>query len=324
MEKILSQEEIDALVRGMADGKVDTTPEEKDETKILPYDLTNQDRIIRGRMPTLEIANDNFSRLLRNNLSLSLRKVIDVGTKGFQMTKFGEFIHTLPVPSSLHIFKIEPLRGNAMLVLDSNLIFTLVDIFLGGTGKIKSQVEGREFTAIESKLIGKVVHMVLADLEKAWKKIHPVSIRYVKSEINPQFIHLVSSDELVIIISFGLEVEQFTGLITLCIPYSIIEPIKDKFDSGNQIHHLKIDQSWVKKLFDRLKSAEVEVVVELAKRSIMVHDFLKLKVGDVLTLEKEVSDLMVAKVQGVPKFLGKAGVLGENKAFQVEQKIEPV
>jgi flagellar motor switch protein FliM len=324
MDKILSQEEIDALLRGMSDGQVATTPEEKDESGVITYDLANQDRIIQGRMPTLEIINDNFSRLFRNSLSLSLRKIIDVGSKGVQMMKFGEFVRTLPVPSSLHVFKMEPLRGHAILVLDSKLIFTLVDIFLGGSGKTKFRVEGREFTAIESKLIRKVVNMVFVDLEKAWNTVHPIAVRHVRSEINPQFVSIVPPSDLVIMISFGLELEQFTGLITLCIPYSIIEPIKGKLYSGYQSDHLEIDHSWIERFSERLRSIEVEVVVELGRRNIMVQDLLKLNVGDVLMLENEVANFMTAKVEGVPKFLGKAGVLGGNKAFQVEEKIKSV
>lgn len=322
MEKILSQEEIDALLRGMSDGQVDTTPEEIDESGIVVYDLTNQDHIIRGRMPTLEIIDDNFSRLFRNSLSMSLRKRIEVDSRGVQMMKFGEFLRTLPVPSSLHVFRIEPLRGYALLVLDSELVFTLLDIFLGGSGKTSFRMEGREFTAIESRLIRKVVNMIFNDLEKAWNTVHPVSIRHVRNENNPQFVSISPPTDLVIMISFGLELEQFTGLITLCIPYSMLEPIKGKLYSGYQNDPLEIDRSTVERLLDCLKSAEVEVVVELGRGSIMVQDLLKLGVGDVLPLGNEVADLMTAKVQGAPKFLGRAGVLGGNKAFQIEELIK--
>jgi flagellar motor switch protein FliM len=322
MDKILSQEEIDALLRGMSDGEVATTPEEKDESGVITYDLVNQDRIIRGRMPTLEIINDNFSRLFRNSLSLSFRKPIDVGSKGVQIMKFGEFVRTLPVPSSFHVFKIEPLRGHALLVLDSKLVFTLVDIFLGGSGKTSFEVEGREFTAIESRLIRKVVNTVFNDMEKAWNTVHPVSVHHVRSEINPKFVGIVPPTDVVIMIPFGLESEQFTGLISLCIPYAMIEPIKGKLYSAYQSDHLEIDHTWVERLSDRLRSAEVEVAVELGRRNIMVQDLLKLAVGDVLPLGTQVTDLMTARVEGVPKFLGRAGVLGANKAFQVEELIK--
>jgi flagellar motor switch protein FliM len=321
MEKILTQEEIDALLHGMSDGQVDTTPEKIDESKVAPYDLTNQDRIIRGRMPTLEVINDNFCRLFRTSLSLSLRKTIDVISKGVQMMKFGEFVRTLPVPSSLQVFKMEPLRGHALLILDSKLVFTFVDMFLGGRGKSSFKVEGREFTTIESRLIRKVANLIFTDFEKAWNMVHPVSVRYVRSEINPQFVGVVQPTDLVIMVPFGLELDQFTGQIHFCIPYSMVEPIKGKLYSGFQSDHLEIDHRWGERLMERIRSAEVEVVVELGRRNIMVQDLFKLTVGEVLSLGNEVTDFITARVEGVPKFLGRAGVVGTNKAFQVEERI---
>jgi flagellar motor switch protein FliM len=321
MEKLLSQDEIDALLRGIEDGKVDTPAEQKGQSGVIQFDFANQDRIIRGRMPTLEIINDIFARLFRNTFSMFLRKVLDFGPRGVQMMKFGEFIRALPVPSSLHIFKMEPLRGHAILILDPKLVFTLVDIFLGGSGKTNYRIEGREFTAVETRLIHKVVAMIFADLEKAWKTIHPLTIHFVRSEINPQFVSIVSPSDLVITIPFGLELDQFTGMITFCLPYSTIEPIKSKLYSGFQSDQLDIDHSWLERFLDRLRSSEVEVVVELARSHVTAQGLLALKVGDVLPLGKEVTEPLLAKVQGVPKFLGKGGLCGANKAFQVEEKI---
>ncbi len=323
-ERLLSQEEIDALLRGIEDGKVDTAAEQKEGTGVIPYDFTNQDRIIRGRMPTLEIINDFFARLFRNNLSFALRKAIEVNPRGAQMMKFGEFIRALPIPSSLHVFKMDPLRGHAILALDSKLVFTLVDIFLGGTGKTSFKIEGREFTIIESKLIQKVVTMIYGDLEKAWDPVIPIKVQHIRSEINPQFVSIVSPSDLVITIPFALEVEQVTTLINFCIPYSNIEPIKVKLYSGYQSDQLELDRSWIERFLERLQNAEVEVVVEFGKGHITTQNLLKLKVGDIFQLEKEVSEFLLAKVQGVPKFLGKAGLYGSNKAFQIEGKIRNI
>ncbi len=322
MDKILSQEEIDALLRGMDTGKVDTTPESVERPGVVPYDFTNQDRIIRGRMPTLEIINDHFSRLFRNSLSTSLRKIIDVGARGIQMAKFGEFIKTLPVPSSLHVFRMEPLRGHALLVLESKLIFTLLDVFFGGAGKTAFRIEGRDFTAIESRLIQKLVMMIFSDLERAWNAVHPLTFQFVRSEINPQFVSIVTPSDLVITITFGVELDQFTGMVTLCIPYSIIEPIKNKLYSGYQSDRMEVDRSWVRRFLDRLKNTEVEIRVEMGKHQIMVQDLLQLKVGDILPLKKDVAEPLVVEVQGIPKFLGRAGVCGENKAIQIEREIK--
>ncbi len=321
MEKILSQEEIDALLHGMEEGKVDTTPEQLDRSGIIAYDFANQDRIIRGRMPTLEIVNDHFSRLFRNTLSSALRKAIDVGSRGIQMMKFGEFIKTLPVPSSLHIFRMDPLRGHAILVLESKLVFTLLDLFFGGSGKTSFRIEGRDFTAIESRLIQRVVTMVFGDLEKAWNSVHPLTIQHTRSEINPQFVSIVPPSDLVMTIPFGIELEQFTGMVTVCIPYSTIEPIKTKLYSGYQSDQMEVDRNWIDRFYDRLKSAEVEVKVELGRSRIKVQDLFRLKVGDVLPLGKNVSEPLVVEVQGVPKFSARPGVYGSNKAIQIEEKI---
>lgn len=321
MDKILSQEEIDALLKGMSDGQVDTTPEVKDPSGVKTYDLANQDRIIRGRMPTLEVINDNFARLFRNSLTMSLRKLVEVSPKGVKMIKYGEFIRTLPVPTSLHIFKMEPLRGHAILVLDSKLIFTLVDIFLGGSGKTNFRVEGREFTAIEFKLIRKVVNMFYVDWEKSWKSVHPVSVRHSRTEGNPQFVGIVPPSDIVVTAPFGVEFDQFSGGVTVCIPYSVVEPIKTKLYSGFQSENLEVDHTWIERFTTRLRSAEVEIVVELGNRTIMVQDLLNLKAGDVLALDKDIRDALVGRVQGIAKFLGRAGVCGESKAFQIEAKI---
>jgi flagellar motor switch protein FliM len=320
MEKLLSQDEIDALLRGIDDGKVDTKVEPQETSGVVQFDFTNQDRIIRGRMPTLEILNDIFSRIFRNTVSMALRKVVEVSPRGVQMVKFGEFIRGLSVPSSLHIFRMDPLRGHAVLSLDPKLVFTLVDIFLGGTGKSSFKIEGRDFTTIESKLILKVVNWILNELEKVWSTVHPLTIQYVRSEINPQFVSIVSPSDLVITVTFGLEIEQFTGMFTLCIPYSAIEPIKTKLYSGYQSDQLEVDRNWIQRFTERLKFAEVAVVVELGGCQINPQNLMKLKIGDVLTLNKNVSEPLVAKIQGIPKFLGKAGVYGGHRALRIEAK----
>jgi flagellar motor switch protein FliM len=271
-------------------------------------------------MPTLEILNDIFSRLFRNTVSMALRKVVEVSPRGVAMEKFGEFIRGLSVPSSLHIFRMDPLRGYAVLSLDPKLVFTLVDIFLGGTGKSSFKIEGRDFTTIESKLILKVVNWILNELEKVWGTVHPLTIQYVRSEINPQFVSIVSPSDLVITISFGLEIEQFTGMFTLCIPYSAIEPIKTKLYSGYQSDQLEVDRNWIQRFAERLKFSEVNIVVELGGCQINPQNLMNLKVGDVLTLNKNISEPLVAKIQGVPKFLGKAGVYGGHRALRIETK----
>jgi flagellar motor switch protein FliM len=287
MEKILSQEEIDALLKGIEDGKVETTSESPGAgPEAVAYDFANQDRIIRGRMPTLEGINDFFARSLRNPLTLILRKNLEITPHKLVLMKYGEFTRTLPQPCSIHVFKINPLRGTGLLVLDPKLVFSFVDIFLGGTGRMNFRIEGRDFTPIESKLIMKVVNIIFSELEKVWSSVHPLSFQYLRSEFNSQFASIVPPTDLVLTIPFDLELEQVNGLITLCIPYSALEPIKAKLYSGFQTDPLECDQSWVLRIADQVKATEVEVVIELGKVSVSAQRLLQLKEGDILTLER--------------------------------------
>ncbi len=324
MEKILSQEEIDALLKGIEDGKVETTSvSPAGGPEAVAYDFANQDRIIRGRMPTLEGVNEFFARSLRNPLTLILRKSLEINPHKPILMKYGEFTRTLPQPCSIHVFKITPLRGTALLVLDPKLVFSFVDIFLGGTGRMNFRIEGRDFTSIESKLTMKVVNIIFSELEKVWSSVHPLSFQYLRSEVNSQFASIVAPTDLVLTIPFDVELEQVNGLITLCIPYSSLEPIKGKLYSGFQTDPLECDQSWVRRIADQLQTAEVELVIELGKTSVSMQKLLQLKEGDILTMEKDVSEPLTAKIREVPKFLGKAGIYGSSRAFQIEAKINP-
>ena len=322
-EKVLSQEEIDALLHGIESGKVDTTSAPPGEAEVSTFDFANPDQIIHGRMPTLDILNEFLARLLRNTLSMVLRKGVDVTPQKTQLMKYEEFTRILSVPCCLHIFKMEPLRGHCVLALEPKLVFLFVEIFLGGSGKANFRVEGRDFSAIESKLIHKVVTVIFTETEKVWNSVHPISVQFVRSEFSPQFVSIVPPSDLVLTVPFALELDQFTGLITFCIPFSTLEPIKNKLYSGYQADHLEVDQGWVERLKEQLIQTEVEVVVEFAKTLIPAQKILNLRVGDILPLGKETSELIQARVQGVPKFAGRAGIYGSSKAFQVEERIKP-
>lgn len=322
MKQILSQEEIDALLKGMENGEVDTTPEVADHTGVRSYDFTNQDLIIRGRMPTLEIINGHFARFFRNSLTSAIRRTVDVISKKIQIRKFGDFVKTLPLPSSLHLFKMEPLRGYALLVIEAKLVFTLLDIFFGGSGKSSFRVEGRDFTAIENRLIQKIVNMIFSDMNKAWRVLQDIRFIHVRSEINPQFVSVVPPGDIVINIPFSIELDEFAGTVILCIPYSMIEPLKEKLYSNFPVDRDEIDLQWIRKILARLEQTEVEIKVELGKAKVYVKDLFQWKAGDVFYLEQEVTDPLNVYVQGVPKYLGRAGLCGANKAVQIEDMIK--
>lgn len=323
MSQILSQDEVDALLRGVTDGEIETESDQPmDDSGIVPYDLTSQERIIRGRMPTLDIINQRFSRLFRATLSAQMRKVADVTTVSTDTVKFGEFIKSLPVPASLHIFRMEPLRGFALLAAESKLVFSLVDNFFGGGTNASYKVEGRDFTSIEQKMIKKVILSALQDWEKAWKPVHTVQVSFVRSEINPQFAAIVPTTDVVVIVLFEIEMESVTGTITICLPYSTIEPIITKLRAGFQSDHLEVDQTWVKRLRGKLENAEVEIVVELGKTMLRSSELVHLSLGDIIQLDNDVSDELILRVEGVKKFKAFPGVSRGNKAVQVASIIK--
>ena len=319
MSKVLTQEEVDALLKGMSGGEIEVeTDTGPDADGVIVYDLTNQDRIIRGRMPTLEIINDRFARLFRTTLSSALRKIVDLTTTSVDMVKFGEFMRSLPVPTSLHIFKMDPLRGHAIFVLESRLVFNLVETFFGGSGSGEVKIEGRDFTAIEQQLTRKVVMLALKDMEQAWKPVHEVTMVYQRTEINPQFASIVPPSDVVIVIKFEMEMEHAAGTITICIPYSTIEPIRSKLYAGFQSDQLEVDHEWMRRFREQLRDATVELSVELGRTQLTSGRLLELKVGDVIKLDKDVDDALVAMVEGIPKFTGYAGTYRGNRAFRVE------
>lgn len=324
MEKILSQDEVDALLKGLTDGKVEgETQTEEEPGDVRQYDLTSQDRIIRGRMPTLEIINDRFARLHRITLSGSLRKIVDITTTQTEMIKFGEFIRTLPVPTSLHVLKMSPLRGHVLLVVESQLIFNLVNCFFGGSGKSNFKIEGRDFTSIENRVIQKVVEASLGDLNEAWKPILEVNFNFVRAEVNPQFATIVNPSDIVIVIHFEFELDYIIGRMILCLPYSTIEPIRSKLYASYQSDHLEIDSEWINRLRKRIREVQVELLFEMGTTTITGRELLQLDVGDVLMLGRDTDTPLTIKVQKVPKFTAYAGSSKGNKAFQIHDAINP-
>jgi flagellar motor switch protein FliM len=323
MTQVLSQDEVDALLKGISGGEIETeTDKPPDSEGVKVYDLTSQERVIRGRMPGLELVSDRFARSLSSSLTSSLRKPVGATIISNEMMKYGDFLKALPVPTSLHIFRMDPLRGSIMVVLESKLVFCLVDIFFGGRGTESYKVEGREFTSIENRLVKKIVNVMTQDLKEAWKSVQPVSLHFVRSEVNPQFATIVASDEIVITISFELEIESSTGKITLCIPYASLEPIKDKLQGVIQSDRLETDGIWAERLKKKLQEVPVEIVVELGKAMVAGKELLNLAVGDVIKLDTYSRDQLRVKVGGITKFKGYPGLYKGNQALQITTEFE--
>ena len=323
MSQFLSQEEVDALLRGITEGDVPTEQgREQAESNIRPYDLTSQERIIRGRMPTLEIINQKFARLLRASLSGSLRRVIDVSAQNVEMVKFGEFLKTLPVPTSMHIIRMNPLRGGALLVIESKLVYALIDSFFGGPGNSQVKIEGRDFTPIETHMILRVTDLIFSDMKKAWESVEPISIELERSEVNPQFVGIVPPSDVVVVTPFEVEMDEAHGQITFCLPYSTIEPIRSKLYAGFQTERLEVDQNWLRRIVHQLQSLEVEMSAEFGSAEINVRSLLSLQVGDIIRLDQDCDNPLVVRVEGVPKFTGFARVMKQKKAVEIVTRLQ--
>jgi flagellar motor switch protein FliM len=316
MSKILNQDEVDALLRGMTGGEVETESDFPDDSGIVPFDLANQDRIIRGRMPVMEIINDRFARLASNAIGNAMRKKVDVNPVSIDMSKFGDFMRSLPVPTSINIFKLDPLRGNALLVVDTRLVFALVENFFGGAGS-QPKVEGRDFTPIEQVIIGRIVKILLSTMEDAWKPVHEVKIELVRSEINPQFATIVPPSDVVVVVSFEVELENSIGSLIVALPYATIEPIRSKLYASFQTERLEVDHAWISRFKERLMETPVEMVVTLGKTQLSGRQLVNLREGDVLLLDTDTDDLLNAEVQGIRKFSGIPGFVKGNRAFQI-------
>lgn len=322
MSKILDQDEVDALLRGLSGGEIESeTDVLEDDSGVVSFDLSNQDRIIRGRMPVLEIINDRFARLASNAMANAMRKRADVNPISIDMSKFGDFMRSLPVPTSINIFKLDPLRGNAILVVDSRLVFAMVESFFGGAGS-QPKIEGRDFTPIEQAIIQRVVRIALENMEESWQPVHEVHIELVRTEVNPQFAAIVPPSDVVIVVTFEVELENAIGSLIVCLPYATIEPIRTKLYASFQTERLEVDHAWIARFKERLMETPVELTVRFGRSQITGRQLLSLKPGDIIMMENDVDDLLDAEIQGVRKFQGIPGLVKSNKAFQIVKEEE--
>lgn len=316
MQDLLSQDEIDALLHGVDDGDIDTY-DEVDESGVKNYDLASQDRIVRGRMPTLEMINERFARYTRISLFNLLRRNADVSTGGVQIMKFGEYIHTLYVPTSLNLVKVRPLRGTGLFILDAKLVFKLVDNFFGGEGR-HAKIEGREFTPTETRIVQMVLNQVFHDMKEAWHAVLKVDFEYLSSEVNPAMANIVSPSEVVVISTFHVELDGGGGELHMALPYSMIEPIRDVLDAGVQSDIDDVDERWVNALQEDIKEVLVPINATVCRRRISLRDLAQLKAGDVIPVEMPETLEMTAN--GMPVYQVTMGTRDGKLALKVRDR----
>jgi len=316
-QQILSQDEVDALLQGITGESQKLEEEEVQHGSIRNYDIASQERIVRGRMPTMEIINERFARNIRIGLFNFIRKSPEISIGGIKVQKYSAFLREIVVPTNFNIVSVRPLRGSGLVVCDPTLVFAVIDSLFGGAGKFHTRIEGRDFSPTEQRIITRLVDVVTEEYKKAWHGIYPLELEYQRSEMQPQFANIATPSEIVVATSFTLEIGDTTGTIHFCIPYSTLEPIRDVLYSTIQGDSNEPDKRWVNLLKQQIQSASVEIVAELAQAPATVEQLLSFKPGDFIELDLQAG--IQGKVQGVPIFDCHYGTSNGKYALKIDQ-----
>lgn len=318
-KEFLSQDEVDALLKGVSGEAEEPAQESKPDNGVRPYNLATQERIVRARMPSLEMINERFARQLRISLFNFVRRTTDITVAPPRVQKFSDFVRNLVVPTNLNLVQIKPLRGSSLFVFDPNLVFLVVDSLFGGNGQFQTRVEGRDFTQTEMRIIQRMLELVFEEYQKSWKPVQEIKLEYVRSEMNTQFAPIATPNDVVIVTTWNIEFGATGGEFHICIPYTSLEPIRDQLYSTIQSDAHESDKRWYRQLQHEVQNAEVELVVNLGSSALTLNQILNMQTGDVIGID--VPETMLAEVDGVPVIECKCGVLNGQYAVRVERMI---
>ena len=319
MSEFLSQDEVDSLLRGVT-GEAETDAADAVSGEgVRPYNLATQERIVRGRMPTMEVINERFARLLRIGLFNFIRRTPEVSVGQVRVLKFSEFIRNLPVPANINLIQAKPLRGNGLFVFDPNLVFLIVDSMFGGDGRFHTRVEGREFTQTEHRIIKKLLDVVFEAYQKSWEAVYKLEFEFVRSEMNPQFANIATPNEVIVLTTFEVEFGGAGGALHIIMPYAMLEPIRELLYSSMQGDHLIADKRWLNLLSRQIQSADIELRAELGHTRTTLGEVLKMQVGEFIALD--VADPIIAMVGEVPVMECKYGAFNGQYALRVEKML---
>lgn len=316
----LSQDEVDALLRGVT-GEADEIVQQDEGSGIRPYNLATQERIVRGRMPTLEIINERFARLLRIGLFNLIRRTAEISVGPVRVLKYSEFVRNLVVPTNLNLVQAKPLRGSGLFIFDPNLVFLFVDNMFGGDGRFHTRVEGRDFTQVEQRIIQRMLGVAFEEYGKSWAPVYPLHFEYIRSEMNTQFANIATPNEIVVATTFTIELEATGGEFHICLPYAMLEPIRDLIYSTMQADHMEADRRWITLLRSQVQLAEVELIATISEFSLDIADLLRMRVGDVIPCD--LKDGVMAEVDGVPVLDCSYGVCNGRYALKVKRLVNP-
>ncbi|CAG2154418.1 Flagellar motor switch protein FliM [Cupriavidus campinensis] len=320
-DKFLSQDEVDELLKGVSgesDAPAASSAPAIDEGGVRPYNLATQERIIRGRLHTLEIINERFARALRTALFNFIRRGADISVGSVRIEKYGDFVRNLPVPTNLNLVHMKPLRGTALFVYDPNLVFLVVDNLFGGDGRFHTRVEGRDFTQTEQRIIRRMLDLTLNSYGQAWRTVHPIEFDYVRSEMHTKFANIAGANDAVVTTAFHIELGAVGGQLHICIPFSMIEPLRDLLMNPLQ-DEVEVDKRWLGQLSTQLRAAEVELVAEFTHLQSTVAEVLAMRAGDVLPID--LPEKLFGKVDGVPVMQCGFGTMNGQYALRVERMI---
>lgn len=320
MSDFLSQDEVDSLLRGVT-GEEENDQKTEEENKAIPraYNVASNERIVRGRMPTMEVINERFARMLRVSMFNLVRRTAEISVGQVRVVKFVDFIRNLVLPTNMNLVQAKPLRGNALFIFDPNLVFLIVDTMFGGDGRYHSRVEGREFTQTEHRIIQNILAAVFEAYTKAWEPVYKLEFEFVRSELNPQFANIATPNELVVVSTFEIGFNEVGGTISLCLPYSMIQPIRELLFSSMQGDHLSADKNWNNLMSRQIKSAEIELVAVLGQTMLTVEELMKIRVGDIVPFQ--IDENIIATVNEVPVMECKYGVFNDQYSIKVEKMI---
>lgn len=318
-ESFLSQEEVDALLEGVTGESQKLTEEVHERGDVRAYNISSQERIVRGRMPTMEIVNERFARNLRVGLFNFIRRSPEISVGPVTVQRYSAFLRELAVPTNFNIVAIRPLRGSGLIVCEPALVFGIIDTLYGGTGKFQTRIEGRDFSATEQRVINRIVDVITEEYKKAWKGIYPLELEYQRSEMQPQFANIATPSEIIISTSFQLEIGDITGAIHFCMPYATLEPIRDVLYSSTQGDSVEVDRRWVNVLTQEIQAAEIVLVAELARADTTVEQLLAMKPGDFIELDRQAR--IQASVDGVPLFECQYGTHNAKYAIRIDKSL---
>jgi flagellar motor switch protein FliM len=322
-EAFLSQDEVDALLAGVTGEDDGKQASQDNQDGVRAYDLSSPERVVRRRMQTLELINERFARHMRNVLLNFMRRNADITVGSIRIIKYSDFERNLPVPSNLNMVQMKPLRGTALFSYDPNLVFLVIDSLFGGDGRYHTRVEGRDFTTTEQRIIRRLLNLTLESYGRSWEAVYPIEFEYVRSEMHTKFASITGSNEVVVVTPFHIEFGATGGDLNICLPYSMIEPVRDLLTRPLQEATLEaVDQRWARQLSRQIRSADVELIAEFARIPSSIRDLMNMKVGDVLPVE--IPETVTAHIDAVPVMECGFGVFNNQYALRVQKLLTPV